>query len=66
MKTTIKITAPDNHDKETIEMTLSDEDYDVQGFIDIEVDGQEIGSVHIDDIMPALVGFDCKRSREDE
>jgi len=66
MKTTIKITAPDDSNKNEIEMTFSDEGYAVLGFMDIIVDGKEIGSVHIDNIMSALIAFDCKKNREQE
>lgn len=47
------------------QVLLTDEPFDVPGWIRIELDGEEV-DVHIDQLMPAIIAFDAKISRGKE
>lgn len=47
------------------ELILSDDHYDVVGFIDIRI-GDQSAVIHVTDLMPAVVAFDAKYSRSRE
>lgn len=63
MRTTIQIES--DLDEKKIDLTFSDEAYEAGGYLDMIIG--EVGyTVHLDDLMPALIAFDAKRGRQVE
>lgn len=58
----MKITIDAQGDEMSEEIIFSDEDMENDNFVDITINGHTL-SVSIDDIFPALIAFDAKRSR---
>lgn len=65
----MKITIPADSDDSSVEkteITLSDEGYDVLGFIDVFVGTNPPVTVHVKDLLPAVIAFMGRYETYDE
>lgn len=48
------------------EIVISDESFDVPGFVNISFRNEDSIDISLRELMPALIAFDAKNSREKE